>query len=425
MDMRRPEELHFLATDSELRSASRLFEELGRRIERDFRAVDYQISQFPSVATEALIATAIPEHLDARDLRRWVFGIDRFPQQEDIVGLFGSPPITVFRSDAFFVSLLFWRNGTTDTHQHAFSGAFQVLDGCSVHATYDFEMTRTVNEYVQLGALTRSTLEFLNVGDAHPIPSGSQLIHALVHLEKPTVTAVVRTYRDPWSSPQLNYLRQGVRYDQVTDNVSLRRRLELIDTLGPTDPDSQGALFALVLSGDPLTTVRALLHLADRAWQLEDVEPALDELSRRDLHFASTLRDAYDQRVRDASLFSAMRRVTRPDLRFLFLLSALEPSRDEFVAVTRCRYPGEEPGDLLPQWIAEAARALVPPSYSDWAGFVAQGLLSGLGRTFVIDAAQAQEGTRTTADPEQIGELYDRLRASSVLRTLMCGALGR
>src|SRR5205807_1953880 len=88
---------------------------------------------------------------------------------------------------------LFWMDGTTAIHEHAFTGAFGVLHGSSVQSTYSFTPEKAASQRLVVGQTQFLTSELLNRGDIRAIHSGQSLIHSLFHLDRPSVSIVVRS----------------------------------------------------------------------------------------------------------------------------------------------------------------------------------------------------------------------------------------
>jgi len=80
---------------------------------------------------------------------RWVHNSVSLPEQQDIEGRFGNPPITMFSGARFYIDVYYWLDGTTAIHQHSFTGAFQVLLGSSIHSRYSFREDKIINEHFQ------------------------------------------------------------------------------------------------------------------------------------------------------------------------------------------------------------------------------------------------------------------------------------
>ena len=94
-------------------------------------------------------------------------------------------------------------DATASIHQHAFSGAFRVVTGSSLHSEYEFVEQARVSQLLLLGEVRTQRLEALTRGDVRRITSGrAGLVHSLFHLDQPSVTLVIRTYGEPWAQPQ-------------------------------------------------------------------------------------------------------------------------------------------------------------------------------------------------------------------------------
>src|SRR5450432_3304985 len=175
---------------------------LGIEVERRWQATDYDPRHFSDVAVAALAEAGLTEKLSPDDVVDWALSALTLPRQETLPATFGQPPVTLFRSRRFYIEALFWIDGSTSIHQHAFSGAFQVLEGSSIETRYAFETERVFDGHLVLGKLRTASTAMLRRGDIRPIASGPRgLIHALFHLERPSVTVVVRTFRDADAGP--------------------------------------------------------------------------------------------------------------------------------------------------------------------------------------------------------------------------------
>ena len=88
---------------------------------------------------------------------------------------------------------LYWFASTTAIHDHAFCGAFSVLDGGSLHSQYSFTPSVNCGDGLTLGTLESIRNERLRKGDVRTIHPYDGLIHSLFHIEHPSVSLVVRT----------------------------------------------------------------------------------------------------------------------------------------------------------------------------------------------------------------------------------------
>ena len=115
------------------------------------------------------------------DTVQWGLTSEPLLFQWDIAAEFGQPPLTVFWGQQFRIEVLFWVRGLPGVHEHAFSGAFHVLHGSSIHTHWQFEPEERINTKLLLGKTLLKKAEILNQGDSRPIISGSELIHTTFH----------------------------------------------------------------------------------------------------------------------------------------------------------------------------------------------------------------------------------------------------
>ena len=178
------------------------FADLGDRIARRWREQSHDEDVFPDIAVETLTASRVLTELGGDDVVEWALSAPTLPPQ-NYTG-FGQPPVVLYRGHEFYIEALFWFDSTTAIHQHAFSGAFAVLGGSSVQTTYTFEQLERVNSHLLLGDLRFQTCEVLERGAVHAIEAGSPFIHALFHLDRPSVSIVVRTSAERQHNPQFS-----------------------------------------------------------------------------------------------------------------------------------------------------------------------------------------------------------------------------
>ena len=152
-----------------------------------------------------------PPEASSHGVLRLLSSISSLVRQEPLG--FGEPPITLFRSRDFAISALVWLDGSTAVHQHGFSGAFRLLEGSSIHVEYNFSVAETITRRLLLGDLQPQGAELLQRGDVRQITAGSDFIHALFHLDRPSVTVVVRTNSESLGVPRFGYFAPGLAYD--------------------------------------------------------------------------------------------------------------------------------------------------------------------------------------------------------------------
>jgi len=328
---------------------------LGRLIEQRWAARRNHVAAFPEVTTQALADVDIPEALDPATILA-AAATGGLPQQEDPQSDFGRPPLTVYRSREFFVSTLFWFDGTTTIHQHGFSGAFRVLAGGSLHASYRFQPSDEVTHRLAFGALELEKPELLRVGMVRSIEPGDRFIHGLFHLERPSVTVVVRTYSQPTGQPQFNYLRPGLAYDPFYRHHGLQRRLQSLSALADFDrPAALTAADEVIRSEDLWTAFLLLQHWFSTVERTGSFDQLLELVEHRHGTVAAFLRVVFEHEQRARSI-AARRQLVHDDQHRLFLALLLNlPDRQSIDDVLRQRFPTEVPGELLARWVVELA----------------------------------------------------------------------
>jgi len=99
------------------------FRRMGERLEARWSAADRDEAVFPRLAVEALEEADAIAKLGATDLLRWIVSAASLPAQRDPRSQFSHLALGLHQASRFSISALFWLEGTTFIHQHAFSGA--------------------------------------------------------------------------------------------------------------------------------------------------------------------------------------------------------------------------------------------------------------------------------------------------------------
>jgi|GEM_PF-185419 len=275
------------------------FTELGQNVYDRWKQKNFDLSSFPGIAQQALQENPPSDHVDLGTLIQEFLLNDEQPFQTS--SGFGQPELIVYDNPKFYIQILFWLDGTTDIHQHEFSGAFHVMEGSSIHSHFEFENVRPVTAHFRLGNLMLKDATLLETGSTVQIISGRSCIHSLFHLETPSVTVVIRTHSDPGTGPQFTYLPPHVAVDPVHHDALTMRRKQLLDVLEQTGDADYADLVAEMVSEldfergffilqNCMTHLRNLGAWED-VWEVfsakhgelaEPVAPTLQEIIRRD-----------------------------------------------------------------------------------------------------------------------------------------------
>jgi hypothetical protein len=314
------------------------------------------------------------------DIVDWTFGSAHSFRQPIRRDLFGEPPVTVFEAPRFYIEALFWCSGTTSIHEHAFSGAFAVLAGSSVHSHWRFLPERTINSRMLCGRLERVSTEILRIGGVRRIRSGDRLIHQLFHLDLPSVTIVVRTYEERNRQPQYRYLPPGLAIDPEDGEGLRTRKLMFLRGMvrGQIDGLREKAL-QLVKTADVETVYYAFATMNTNKMDGALLAELYAVARTRHGEVVELFRQVCEGERRTRVATSLRSKVTDPEARFFLALLMLMPDREAIFDALQLQSSGAEP-------LATIDKLLASMSGKDTIGFefdeinrlIFRGLVEGL-----------------------------------------------
>src|SRR5579884_1717726 len=344
-----------------------IFKDLGAAIERRWQSENYQEEMFPDIATEALEEANVVGRVNPWEIVRWVFQSADLPNQRDVPGKFGDPPITLYDGPRFYIDAYYWLDGTTSIHQHSFCGAFQLLAGSSIHSSYKFDVERRINQHFITGKTTLEQVELLERGAVRPIIAGPPFVHALFHLDRPSVTICIRTQHTT-SGPQFDYRKPHFAVDPFfvepvsnkrihSASLLLRARhhdsLEMIGEL-LQQCDFQTAFSILQLAKDHFAG-SALQHKLGVFPDAERFAKLVEAARKRHGELVDMALEVFDEAVRENNIIQRRSRITHPDHRFFLALLLNVPDRVRLLAMVHQRFPNVEPVSTILSWIEELA----------------------------------------------------------------------
>lgn len=325
-------------------------------------AVRTQLARLPpglgslaEAATAALLAVPPTPEVGALPVLAHAASCDEMPVQRPLSDTFGQPPLIVHREERFFQALT-WVEGTTAIHQHGFEGAFAVADGLSLHVPYNFEAGESMAEgHLVAGDLQAGAPEILRPGAVRTIAAGFEFVHALFHLERPTLTFVVRNNVDlPY--PQYSYMRPGLGWDQL--NVDLRdgkRRQALSALLRLDAPTAYRVVADAVESGPPWLGFLFVRDLMEQAGWTEQLARLCGRLEHRLPALEGVLPAALADEAQQRSVLQRRAMLRGPDQRLFLALLANLPDRQSVEVVLQALHPLRRPQDVLWEAIADLA----------------------------------------------------------------------
>jgi hypothetical protein len=309
------------------------FEHLGRSISSVWREHSFDTDAFPDIAAAAVRDFRCPPDLAYDEL---ALNVSR-QHLPPVIHPFSDLSIRVFDSKEFFIELLVWIDGTTVVHEHAFSGAYRVLQGKSIHSRFSFTPAKRVSRRFSIGQTDFLDAELLSRDDVREIRPGPESLHSLFHLERPSVTLVARTHGESWWTPQAEVFRPHVAMDHsLPQDQNVLFAVRTIGTLLQHDEERAKSLLLRFIDDFDLPRAFALCV----AFVVYEAlyEAARDLLCERF--------DADDRALVRTSLlthrqlerYRKLRRVMRDaDNLFVIALLSTVPSRDKVEALAEQR----------------------------------------------------------------------------------------
>lgn len=194
----------------------------------------------------------------------------------------------IYSGDGFYIEALFWTVTVTSVHQHAFGGAFCVLDGAVMHTTYAYEVRKVINDSFKLGHLSQKFCERISTGDVRQILPGDQFIHDTHHIPGVSVTLVLRTNHPSNYMPQWDYQYPSVAISRRQQPIETIKAIEALTALQRADRKALAeTFFSLAERDDP-----CLLYwiVRSHAWAGLDPDVQTNFLARvRDHDFGADI----------------------------------------------------------------------------------------------------------------------------------------
>ena len=419
------------------------FQKLGAQVENRWRAENYSEQLFPEIAAQALVEADLPTRVDPWDVIRWVQTADSLPEQQDVEGRFGNPPVTLFCGARFFIDIYYWLDGTTSIHQHSFTGAFQVLLGSSIHSRYSFREDKIINEHFSVGKLALEDVQLLKLNDVRMIRAGRNFIHSLFHLDRPSATITIRTEHTPSAALQYDYRKPHFAVNPFFRNPVMIKKVQTVGLLlGMKHKDADAMIGDLICSSDFHT---AYFVLAETYQQLQSNEmDALFGLSTGKDRFKAILNrcmnvhgeltdlvlPVLEEHERQMSIIQRRGTITKDAHRFFLALVLNIGSREKILELVKQRCPDQDPVETILDWVEELGRtrvlgsketnALGMAEFDDSYVFVLECLLQGLSEDDIYERATAQYPPDNAAELKtRVPALMEALKNSTLFKSLL------
>lgn len=415
------------------------FAELGALVENRWSDQNYNETLFPAIAAQALADSKLSDRVDPWEIIRWVHTTPDLPHQMDLEANFGDPPITLYSGPRFFIDVYFWLDGTTSIHQHSFSGAFEVLLGGSVHTRYRFEKDREINQHFLTGKILADEVSLLERGDVREIVPGTQFMHSLFHLERPSATITVRNYKTFAAAVQFSYLKPYVAYDPFFTDATLKRRLQSVRLLLAMKHHDADRLIGDLVSTSDFQTAFGVMEQAFEFLCHRDLEEMLGVTRSRDRFQAlldrarikhgelvDLLPPVFEEEWREKEISRRRAQIKGHDHRFFLALLLNVPDKKTILRLVEERYPGQDATSLVVGWVKELAATKIfgskEPNVLGIGEFderhlaVFRGLLEGL----TVDEIKARECalTQYPTDAASVEGMANHLKALPLFKSM-------
>lgn len=403
------------------RSMDPFFKELGHTVADRWKRANFSLDAFPGIALAVLEERPPSDHVDLPALMRQFLLEDDQPQQSQ--SGFGQPELIAFDHPKFYIQLLFWMEGTTDIHQHEFSGAFHVLFGSSIHALYTFENAQSITPHFRTGDIRMEQIELLETGRTVPIVSGRECIHSLFHLDMPSVTVVIRTQHDPGTGPQFNYLPPHVAFDPIYNDALTLRRKQLLDVLEQIeDPSYPELVREMVADLDLERGFFILQSCMGPLQQLDEWEETLAVYETKHGSAAAGVSATLEENVRREIIKELRGAIAEPELRFFLALLMNVPTRQDLLAMVGQRFPEEPPVETVLRWagelggISEECHSILDAEFPDLPGIPEKeqpGIFRAALRHF-LEGGPKLSSSLTDLSAAELGEIRAAFEGSSL-----------
>ena len=333
------------------------FKKLGRTVLERWRKQNFSLEAFPELARIALDESPPSMNVEIGEMIHDFLSNDEQPFQSE--SGFGQPELIAFNDTRFYIQILFWLEGTTEIHQHEFSGAFHVMQGSSVHSEFEFLGALSVTPHIRTGDLRVKRIELLETGRTIPITSGRECIHSLFHLDTPSITVVIRTHHDPGTGPQYNYLPPHIAINPLHSDALTTRRKQLLDVLETLDDPSYANIVEKMMESlDFERGFNILRHAMPRLQDLCEWDPVLTTFQNRHGELAKGVPATLAECLRRETITQMRHHIDNPDHRFFLALLMNVQNRADINSLISERFPDQSPIDTILGWAEE----LIEPS---------------------------------------------------------------
>jgi len=396
------------------------FKDLGDKVAREWAQAGNRDEAFVDIASNLLAHSGVLTTVEPQEIVSWLMTSKEVPEQGDKD--FGQPPMIVYAGDDFFIQVIFWVDGTTSIHEHGFVGAFGVLHGSSVESTYTFTPQKVMSNRFSVGQTHFVSSELLSRGDVRPIYPADKLIHSLFHLDRPSVSVVVRTPIRKEPRPQYYYAKPYLALHDIGLPQLVPIQLQMLQSLWMIDRNSfWDAAKELALNCDPYVLYQVLsMTFRVSPTDREKWSSLLAQVGERDKWFLDHVLPSLHETQRTEKLVSLRSSTHDPMHRFFLALLLNVPSREQMYKLIQQRFPEERPSVLVVRWLGEIfkqkqAGIQLTPSWLCLIDRILEDPEFEHSRAELLEKFQCSQ----EADEEKLHKAWDYLCSVDLFRPLM------
>jgi hypothetical protein len=277
------------------------------------------------------------------------------------------------------------------------------------------------------GTLKFCGSELLSRGDVRPILLAGDLIHALFHLDRPSVSIVVRNKSEKTSEetrPQFYYAKPYLALEDHKLPAHLTIQRKMLDSLSKSDkPLFWRVARQFAETCDPFMLYHTLLTGFHDTTDSENWEALLEAARRNNEELVDIILPCIEQETRSSRICSLRNTVHDRAHRFFLALLLNVPCPEEIYRLIKQHFPNENPRALAVRWLGEIfekeqagvkftrswlcliERMLQDPDFENSREFLAQ--------RFRANTKESEDKLRKT---------WDRLQLFEVVKPLMVTA---
>ena len=240
-------------------------DQLAANIHKKWESSQFEDRKFSQISFEELSAFELNLELPSFEKQVASRCLDSkdLPDQLNVYNTFGEPPFTIFNNGRFVLDIYFWMHVDTSIHSHAFSGAFKLLFGQSLHESFQIKNLEKYAQDVIKTQVKRTETKLLRPGETQEILAEELFHHRLIHLDAPTITLCARTVNDK-KKKQWHHFSNGLSVQKQELSKTLVKKVYYFQYLHHQDKQYSKTFLQAFLKDLSLSE---LLNLYEQVYQ--------------------------------------------------------------------------------------------------------------------------------------------------------------